>query len=143
MSVYLSHFSKLSNTYHQYFRKIFSKLSYALGTSRDVGFQTTCIKPYTTYPQSKDRQLLASATIIMNPLSAVENFLGNLESCPTCIMLDIYVVKPNTISVLKVAAFMYGNGVPVEKVVDCFFCMYWYRQLLRIMCCEGLVLYMV
>ena len=27
---------------------------------------------------------------------------------------------PNTISVKHVAAFMYDNGVPIEKVVDCF-----------------------
>ena len=31
-----------------------------------------------------------------------------------------FVVEPNTNSVKNVAAFMYGNGVPVEKAVDCF-----------------------
>ena len=30
-----------------------------------------------------------------------------------------FVVEPNTNSVKNVAAFMYGNGVPVEKDVDC------------------------
>ena len=49
----------------------------------------------------------------MDSLSAVENILGDVESLPTCIILDICVTKPNTISVLNVAAFMYGNGVPV------------------------------
>jgi hypothetical protein len=55
----------------------------------------------------------------MDPLSAVEDILGDVESWPTCI-LDIFVVKPNRLSVQNVAAFMYGNGVPVEKAVDCF-----------------------
>ena len=39
---------------------------------------------------------------------------------PTCLIYDIFVVKPNTINVQNVAAFVYGNGVPVQKAVDCF-----------------------
>jgi len=105
------------------FEKI-SKLPYALGTSRDVGFQTTCIKLYTTYLQSisleTGRKLLAKATIIMDSLSAVKDILGDVESWPTCIILDIFVFKCNTPNVQNVAAFMYGNGVPVENAVDCF-----------------------
>ena len=56
----------------------------------------------------------------MDPLSAVEDILGDVESWPTCLILDIFVVKPNTISVQNVAAFMYGNGVLVGKAVDYF-----------------------
>jgi len=32
----------------------------------------------------------------------------------------MFVVLPNTISVKKVAYFMYSNGVPVECAIDCF-----------------------
>jgi len=32
----------------------------------------------------------------------------------------MFIVEPNTISVKKVAAFVYGNGVPVERTVNCF-----------------------
>ena len=56
----------------------------------------------------------------MDPLSAVEDILGDMEYWPACLILDIFVVKPNTLSVQNVAPFMYGNGVPVENAVDCF-----------------------
>jgi len=56
----------------------------------------------------------------MDLLSAVENILDDMENWPTCIILDIFVTKRNTISVLNFPAFMYGNCVPVEKAVDCF-----------------------
>jgi len=54
----------------------------------------------------------------MDTLSAVENILGDGDTWPTCIIVDIFITKPNTISVLNVAAFMYGNNVHVEKAVD-------------------------
>jgi hypothetical protein len=53
-------------------------------------------------------------------LGAVEDILGDVDSWPTYLIYDIFVVNRNTISVQNVAAFMYGNGVPVEKAVDCF-----------------------
>ena len=56
----------------------------------------------------------------MYSLSTVEDILGNVESWPTSIIIHIYVTKPNATSVQNVAAFMYGNGVPVKKAVDCF-----------------------
>jgi hypothetical protein len=37
---------------------------------------------------------------------------------------------------------MYGNNVPVEKAVDCFVVVCRNRQLLCVLCCKGLVLYM-
>jgi len=56
----------------------------------------------------------------MDPLSAVEDILGNVESWPNSTIIDIFVTKPNATSVQNVAAFMYGNGVSVKKAVDCF-----------------------
>jgi len=56
----------------------------------------------------------------MDPLRAVEDILGNVESWSTYIGYNMLVVAPNTINVKKVAAFMYGNGVPVERAIDCF-----------------------
>jgi len=32
----------------------------------------------------------------------------------------MFVVEPNANSVKKVAAFMYGNDVPIEKATDCY-----------------------
>jgi hypothetical protein len=43
-----------------------------------------------------------------------------VESWPTCLIYDIFVVETNTIGVQNVASFMYGNGVLVETGVDCF-----------------------
>jgi len=56
----------------------------------------------------------------MDPLSAVENNLGGVEIWPSSIIIDLFITKHCTISVINVAAFMYGNNVPVEKAVDCF-----------------------
>ena len=55
----------------------------------------------------------------MDPLNAVENILGGVETWPSSIIIDLFVTKPCTISV-KCCRFMNGNNVPVEKVVDCF-----------------------
>ena len=56
----------------------------------------------------------------MDPLRAVEDILGDVESWPTYVIYNLFVVKPNTISVKKVAAFMYGNAVPVSRAINCF-----------------------
>jgi len=59
-------------------------------------------------------------SLIMDPLSAVGNNLGDVECWPSSIIIDLSITKPCTLSVIHVAAFMYGNNVPVEKAVDCF-----------------------
>ena len=77
----------------------------------------------------------------MYSLSTVEDILGNVESWPNSIIIDIIVTKPNATSVQNVAAFMYGNGVPVKKAVDYFvacigilvFCIVYYEELVRCM----------
>jgi len=56
----------------------------------------------------------------MDPLKVVEDILGNVESWPTYIIYNMFVVEPNTISVKKVAAFMYGNAVTVINAINCF-----------------------
>ena len=56
----------------------------------------------------------------MDSLRELEDILGDVESLSTYLIYDIFVVEPNTHSVKNVAAFMYGNGVPIEKAVDCF-----------------------
>jgi len=55
----------------------------------------------------------------MDPLRQVENILGDVETWPSSIIIDLFITKPCTLSVIHVAAFMYGN-IPVEKAVDCF-----------------------
>jgi len=56
----------------------------------------------------------------MDPLSSVEDVLGDVETWPTYIIYNMFVVEPNTISVKKIAAFLYGNGAPVERAIDSF-----------------------
>ena len=55
----------------------------------------------------------------MDPLKTVEDILGDVESWPTYIIY-MFLVEPNTISIKKVAAFMYGNAVPVTNAINCF-----------------------
>jgi len=55
----------------------------------------------------------------MDPLRAAEDVLGDVESWPTYVIYHMFVVEPNTISVNKVAAFIYCKVVPIEKAVDC------------------------
>ena len=56
----------------------------------------------------------------MDPLSAVEDILGHVEFWPSSVIVDLFFTTPCTSSIINVAAFMYGNNVPVEKAVDCF-----------------------
>ena len=42
----------------------------------------------------------------MDPLKVVEDILGNVESWPTYIIYNMFVVEPITISVKKVVAFI-------------------------------------
>jgi len=42
----------------------------------------------------------------MDPLRAVEDILGDVESWPTYIIYNMFLVESNTISVKKIAAFM-------------------------------------
>jgi len=62
---------------------------------------------------------ITGVTSVMDPLISVEDNLGYVETLSIHIY-NIFVVEPNTISVKKVAAVMYGNGVPVERAIDCF-----------------------
>jgi len=56
----------------------------------------------------------------MDLLRAVEYILGDVESWPAYIINNLFVVKPDTGSVKKVAVIMYGSGVPIERDIDCF-----------------------
>ena len=60
------------------------------------------------------------SSLIMDLLSAVENILGDVETWPSSIFIDLFITKPCTLIVIHVAAFMYGNNIPVEKAMDCF-----------------------
>ena len=56
----------------------------------------------------------------MNPLEAVEDILGNVETWHSYVLFNIFVEIPCPQSIKKVAAFMCGNGVPRDIAVDCF-----------------------
>jgi len=56
----------------------------------------------------------------MDTLKAAELILGEVETWLTQIIYNMFVVETNIIIVKKVAAFMYGNGVPAACAVDCF-----------------------
>jgi len=91
------------------------------------------------YSQVQATPNVFAASVVV-PMRAVGDVLGDVESWPTNAIYNMFVTEHNTISVKKVAAFMYGNGVPIEKAVDCFMCRI--GQLLCIICYERLVLYM-
>ena len=56
----------------------------------------------------------------MDPLRAVKDLLGVVDSWPTYIIYNIFVEVPSPRRVKKVASFMYGNGVPSDIAAECF-----------------------
>ena len=60
------------------------------------------------------------ATVVMDPLQAVEDILGNVETWPTYAIYNIFDEEPCPKSIKKVAAFMYGNRVPLDIAEECF-----------------------
>ena len=56
----------------------------------------------------------------MDPLRTVEDLLGDVDSWPTYVIHNIFIEVPDPSSVKKVAAFMYGNGFPIDIAVECF-----------------------
>ena len=70
-------------------------------------------------PHGQSREK-TGVTSVMNTLSAAEVILGDVETWPTHIIHNKFVVEPNTISVKKVVAFMYGNDVPAACAMDWF-----------------------
>ena len=55
----------------------------------------------------------------MDPLRAFEDILGDVDCCPTYVIYNIFVEVPDPSSIKKLAAFMYGNGVPIDIAVEC------------------------
>jgi hypothetical protein len=56
----------------------------------------------------------------MDPLSLVEERVGAVESWPAYVILHVFVDEPNARTLRNVAAFLYGNEVPVERAAYCF-----------------------
>ena len=56
----------------------------------------------------------------MDPLSAIEEITGLVDTWPTYIIHDMFVEEPQHKSIKTVAAFMCGNTIPCELAIDCF-----------------------
>jgi hypothetical protein len=56
----------------------------------------------------------------MDPLSAIEEIIGDVDTWPTYIIHDLFITEPTVKSVKTVVAFMCGNGIPCELAIDCF-----------------------
>jgi len=56
----------------------------------------------------------------MNTFTAVEDILGNVESWPTYVKYNIFVEKPCPSCIKEFAAFMYGNGFPLDIAIEYF-----------------------
>jgi hypothetical protein len=56
----------------------------------------------------------------MDPLSLIEERVGDVESWPTYIIRHMFVDEPNARTVKNFATFVFGNDVPVEVAVNCF-----------------------
>ena len=55
----------------------------------------------------------------MDPLSTIEDIIGNIDTWPTYVIHDMFVETPSIKIVKTVAAFMCGNGIPCELAIDC------------------------
>jgi len=57
----------------------------------------------------------------MNPSQKVEDIVGEaVENWPTYVIYNMFLEIPSRTTVKKVAAFMYGNCVPLHTALDCF-----------------------
>jgi hypothetical protein len=56
----------------------------------------------------------------MSTLKRVEEILGEVESLPTYMILNMFLGQPTERAMKKVAAFLYCNGVPVEMASECY-----------------------
>lgn len=56
----------------------------------------------------------------MDPLTAVEDLFGEVDSWPIYHIFNLFVEQPSPTSVKKIAALMYGKGVPFEIAAQCF-----------------------
>jgi hypothetical protein len=55
----------------------------------------------------------------MDPVSAVEELLGPIETWPTTVVEDMCITEPHVGGLRLVATFMFGNGVPIDVASDC------------------------
>src|SRR5215510_5306035 len=56
----------------------------------------------------------------MDPLSAVERYLGAVETWPTVVLKCMFVEEPCERSILVVTKYFYCNNVPVDEAALCF-----------------------
>ena len=56
----------------------------------------------------------------MDPLSAVEQYLGAVETWPTVILRYLFIEEPTERSILEVTKHFFSNGVPVDDAALCF-----------------------
>jgi hypothetical protein len=56
----------------------------------------------------------------MTLFTEVENQLGKVELWPTYILLHLFVDLPDDVTIRKVVAFFYGNGVGKTMAAECY-----------------------
>ena len=56
----------------------------------------------------------------MDPLSAIEEIIGHVDTWPTYIIHDMFIEEPNVKSVKTVATFICGNTISCGLAIDCF-----------------------
>jgi hypothetical protein len=56
----------------------------------------------------------------MDPLKAVEDVLGPVDNWPSYMISHMFVDVPNARIMKNVAAFMYGNGIELDKAIKCY-----------------------
>jgi hypothetical protein len=64
----------------------------------------------------------SSSSNDIDPLSRVEQFLGAAitDAWPSTIIEQLFMDESTDTSLRHVATFMYGNGIPIQKAIDCF-----------------------
>ena len=56
----------------------------------------------------------------MDPHAVVEAQLGSVDSWPPYVLRLMFMLRPNSCVMKKVAAFMYGNNVKLSDSVACY-----------------------
>ena len=56
----------------------------------------------------------------MDPLAAVEEKLGSVDSWPSSVLTDMFYEEPKVSVSRRVAAYLYGNGISVSDAAKLY-----------------------
>jgi len=81
-------------------------------TRQRQGLHILIYKCYTPANTHSQLSAIASNTVVMSLLQAVERYLDGIDTWPSYIITYIFAETPSPRAVEKLTAFFAGNGVP-------------------------------